>query len=275
LPSLDRIVAYTSIVGGVCTPPILFFAASGFFQWTPSTFMGLGIMSAPVGTAVIALILGGCPWAVVGYTYRHKRRRLPLSVASADAPKQTPAELQYRPINGIELLEFMESAKLASAADAFFTPTPVKILYSDKGHDVADQLARALILLNFEVMVNHDNRSLCHKPRRRSARGPPGRRSGTNSRLANGPILSGSLLPFQETLGRARAVYAPSSGFRVARQGIPKPVLRVRIHPLHHSVHQFSDLSENRSKSARVRAICDRAWLPFALRRRDSRPWLV
>jgi hypothetical protein len=159
LPSLDRIVAYTSIVGGVCTPPILFFAASGFFQWTPSTFMGLGIMSAPVGTAVIALILGGCPWAVVGYTYRHKRRRLPLSVASADAPKQTPAELQYRPINGIELLEFMESAKLASAADAFFTPTPVKILYSDKGHDVADQLARALILLNFEVMVNHDNAS--------------------------------------------------------------------------------------------------------------------
>ena len=29
---------------------------------------------------------------------------------------------------------------------------------------------------------------------------------------------------------------------------------------LHHPVPQFSDLSENRSKSARVRAICDHAW---------------
>ena len=28
----------------------------------------------------------------------------------------------------------------------------------------------------------------------------------------------------------------------------------------HHPVRQFSDLSENRSKSARVRAICDHAW---------------
>ena len=31
-------------------------------------------------------------------------------------------------------------------------------------------------------------------------------------------------------------------------------------HPLHHPVRQFSDFSENRSKSARVRAICDHAW---------------
>jgi hypothetical protein len=30
--------------------------------------------------------------------------------------------------------------------------------------------------------------------------------------------------------------------------------------PLHHPVPQFSDVSENRGKSARVRAICDRAW---------------
>ena len=30
--------------------------------------------------------------------------------------------------------------------------------------------------------------------------------------------------------------------------------------PLHHPVLQSSDLSENRSKSARVRAICDHAW---------------
>ena len=34
----------------------------------------------------------------------------------------------------------------------------------------------------------------------------------------------------------------------------------VRIHPLHHPVPQFSHVSENRSKSARVGAICDRAW---------------
>jgi hypothetical protein len=30
--------------------------------------------------------------------------------------------------------------------------------------------------------------------------------------------------------------------------------------PLHHPVPQFSDLSENRSKSARLRVICDHAW---------------
>ena len=29
---------------------------------------------------------------------------------------------------------------------------------------------------------------------------------------------------------------------------------------IHHPVRQFSDLSENRSKSARVRAICNHAW---------------
>jgi hypothetical protein len=75
------------------------------------------------------------------------------------ASKQAPPEPQYRTITGIELLEFMESAKLASTADAFFKPTPVKILCSDKGHDLADQLARALILLDFEVVVNHDNAS--------------------------------------------------------------------------------------------------------------------
>jgi hypothetical protein len=89
--------------------------------------------------------------------------------SSAERPSLSPTvpetvappkyELQYRPINGVESLEFMESAKLASTADAFFTPTPVKIVCSDKGRGVAEHLARALILLNFEVMVNHDNAS--------------------------------------------------------------------------------------------------------------------
>ena len=37
-------------------------------------------------------------------------------------------------------------------------------------------------------------------------------------------------------------------------------VPEVRIRSLHHPVRQFSDLSENRSKSARVRAICNHAW---------------
>jgi len=36
--------------------------------------------------------------------------------------------------------------------------------------------------------------------------------------------------------------------------------LRFKSNSLHHPVSQFSDLSENRSKSARVRAICDHAW---------------
>jgi hypothetical protein len=85
-----------------------------------------------------------------------KQPSLTTTVASPSAPN---SELQYRPLAGIELLKFMESAKLASAADAFFTPTPVKIVCSDKGRDVADQLARALILLDFEVVVNHDNAS--------------------------------------------------------------------------------------------------------------------
>jgi hypothetical protein len=35
---------------------------------------------------------------------------------------------------------------------------------------------------------------------------------------------------------------------------------RFKSAPLHHPVLQFSDLWENRSKSARVRAICDCAW---------------
>jgi hypothetical protein len=67
--------------------------------------------------------------------------------------------MQYRPITGIELLKFMESAKLALAINMTIKPTPVKILRTEKGHEVADQLARALILLDFEVMVNHDNAS--------------------------------------------------------------------------------------------------------------------
>jgi hypothetical protein len=35
---------------------------------------------------------------------------------------------------------------------------------------------------------------------------------------------------------------------------------RFKSAPLGHPVIQFSDISENCSKSARVRAICDRAW---------------
>ena len=35
---------------------------------------------------------------------------------------------------------------------------------------------------------------------------------------------------------------------------------RLKFAPLHHPASKFSDISENRSKSARVRAICDEAW---------------
>jgi hypothetical protein len=86
-----------------------------------------------------------------------KQRSLPpLTVAESSAPK---SELQYRPIAGFELLMFMESAKVALVNNTIIKPTPVKILCTDKGHDVADQLARALLLLDFEVMMNHDNAS--------------------------------------------------------------------------------------------------------------------
>ena len=44
------------------------------------------------------------------------------------------------------------------------------------------------------------------------------------------------------------------------RHRIPKESRRFESTPLHHPVPRFSEISENRSKSARVRAICDRAW---------------
>jgi hypothetical protein len=69
---LDKVFAYTAIVNGICTPLMLFFAAAVFFGWTPSTFKSLGIVSVPVGTAVIALILGVFPWVAVGYAYSHR-----------------------------------------------------------------------------------------------------------------------------------------------------------------------------------------------------------
>jgi hypothetical protein len=37
---------------------------------------------------------------------------------------------------------------------------------------------------------------------------------------------------------------------------------RFKSAPLHHTVRQFLYFSENRSKSARVRAVCDYAWNP-------------
>jgi len=69
---LDKAFAYTTIVNGICTPLMLFFAAAVFFGWTPSTFKSLGMVSVPVGTAVIALILGVFPWVAVGYAYSHR-----------------------------------------------------------------------------------------------------------------------------------------------------------------------------------------------------------
>jgi hypothetical protein len=161
VPSLDKVVAYTAIIAAVCAPPMLFFAAAAFFQWTPSTFTGLGVLNKPVGIAIIALILGVCPWAVLSYVYSRNPRGQPPSspMVTVAPPSTTNSNLRYRSITGIELLKFMESAKLASVADAFFTPTAVKILCSDKGRDLAEQLVRALILLNFEVVVNHDNAS--------------------------------------------------------------------------------------------------------------------
>ena len=121
MPSLDKTVAYTTIIGGLCTPLMLFFAAAAFFQWTPSTFKGLGIVSTPVGIAVIALILGVCPWAALGYAYFRSQQPVlaPVSIqppllqaASARAPKQTSSEMQYRPTTGNEVLKFMESLKV-------------------------------------------------------------------------------------------------------------------------------------------------------------------
>ena len=41
---------------------------------------------------------------------------------------------------------------------------------------------------------------------------------------------------------------------------------RFKSAPLHHPVHQFSGVSENRLKSARVRAIFDCAWTRRTLR---------
>jgi hypothetical protein len=103
MPSLEKVAAYTTIIGGVCSPFVLFFAAAVFFQWTPSTFTGLGIVSMPVGVAVIALILGVCPWAVLGYVYFHRpsarveERSLGALTRATSAVAVLPAEETITP----------------------------------------------------------------------------------------------------------------------------------------------------------------------------------
>lgn len=63
--SIEKAVAWAQIIGGICAPIAVFFAAALFFGWTPHTFHGLDIVSAPVGLAAIILLLVVIPWAVI------------------------------------------------------------------------------------------------------------------------------------------------------------------------------------------------------------------
>ena len=72
--SMDKLTAYGTIVCAVCAPLALFFTAAAFFQWKPETFSNLGIMSIPVGTAIIVLLLGVFPWLLVILSYRYSHK---------------------------------------------------------------------------------------------------------------------------------------------------------------------------------------------------------
>ncbi len=97
--SLDKLVAYTAIIGALCAPPMSFFAAASFFQWKPDMFSTLGIVSKPMGVAIIALLLGVCPWLALGYTY-HWARTAPIEVPP---PSKVPTDLRLQ-FNGGDTL---------------------------------------------------------------------------------------------------------------------------------------------------------------------------
>lgn len=65
-----QLADYATIIGGVCSPFALFFTAAVFFQWKPETFSNLGIVSKPVGVAIIVFLLGVLPWGVMLYSWQ-------------------------------------------------------------------------------------------------------------------------------------------------------------------------------------------------------------
>ena len=60
--------------------------------------------------------------------------------------------------------------------------------------------------------------------------------------------------------GAGGAFYRIRLSFDQRRAGAQPGVATVQIRPLRHPAAQVLDISENRSKSVRVRAICDHVW---------------
>jgi len=80
---------------------MLFFAAASFFQWKPDIFSTLGIVSKPMGVAMIALLLGVCPWIALGYTYYWAR--MPAVTEKITMPSKVPTDLRLQ-FNGGDTL---------------------------------------------------------------------------------------------------------------------------------------------------------------------------
>jgi hypothetical protein len=88
--SIEKAAAWGSVVCAFCGPPALFFAAAIFFGWTPQTFRGLGIVSPPVGLAVIILVLVVIPWALMASIFAG--HAVPAESAPLDAIKNATTQ---------------------------------------------------------------------------------------------------------------------------------------------------------------------------------------
>jgi 4-amino-4-deoxy-L-arabinose transferase-like glycosyltransferase len=101
--SIQKASVWAQIICGICAPIALFFAAAVFFGWTPRTLRGLGIVSPPVGLAVIILLLVVVPWATIIAAKR--------AVPAGSAPQAAPVFAQIKPsalIEGWKLTKLRE-----------------------------------------------------------------------------------------------------------------------------------------------------------------------
>lgn len=85
--SVEKVASWGTIICAVCAPIAVFFAAAAFVGWTPKTFQGLGVISPPVGVAVIVLLLVVTPWIEIGVIFA--RRGRPLSPTAPFPPQVT------------------------------------------------------------------------------------------------------------------------------------------------------------------------------------------
>ncbi len=83
------------------------------------------------------------------------------NLAALSVQKPTPAPIaigprkEWRPLTATEIVEFIEFARPRS--EYAYALEAVKFIANDSGRVIADRIARTLVALGYEVVINHDD----------------------------------------------------------------------------------------------------------------------